>query len=274
MEPVRCWRRGLVAFSNLWLYGSTTNIKAAKQQGVSICLGSDWGPSGTKHILGEIKVAKLASDALGFGLTDQDLVEMITSNPGDALARCWSRPVGRLVQGGFGDVTVIRSRGTADIFSQVVTATEKEVMLVVVGGNPRYGDAKLISASNASRFTIAGIKRKLAIPDPADPSKAWSWSDITGRINAVRKDPAAALKRADGLRRSFAGPINSADAPLELMLDMPGGAGRAFAGPPPDPQAVVIPPLPSLVHDKAFFTSIHGHGFHGGLLDGLKSFFG
>jgi cytosine/adenosine deaminase-related metal-dependent hydrolase len=30
-------------FSNLWLYGITTNIFAARKQGVSICLGSDWG---------------------------------------------------------------------------------------------------------------------------------------------------------------------------------------------------------------------------------------
>ena len=45
-------------FSNLWLYGSTTDIAAAREQGVSVCLGSDWGPSGTKNVQGEIKVAK------------------------------------------------------------------------------------------------------------------------------------------------------------------------------------------------------------------------
>ena len=32
---------------------------------------------------------------------------------------------------------------------------------------------------------------------------------------------------------------------------------------------IVIPPLPSLVHDAAFFKDIQGRGFHGGLLDGL-----
>jgi Peptidase family S41 len=55
-------------FSNLWLYGTATNIPAARKQGVSICLGSDWGPSGTKHVLGEIKVAKLVSQNQKFGL--------------------------------------------------------------------------------------------------------------------------------------------------------------------------------------------------------------
>jgi len=40
-------------FSNLWLYGMTTDIAAAQAQGVSVCLGSDWGPSGTKNVQGE-----------------------------------------------------------------------------------------------------------------------------------------------------------------------------------------------------------------------------
>ena len=36
---------------------------------------------------------------------------------------------------------------------------------------------------------------------------------------------------------------------------------------------IVIPKLPSLVHDAAFFKSIKGRGFHGGLLDGLAEFY-
>ena len=263
-------------FSNLWLYGSTTNIPAARARGISICLGPDWGPSGTKHVLGEVKVAKIVSDKQGLGLGDRDLVAMITSNPGDELARCWSRQVGRLVASGFGDVTVIRSKGSGDVWSQVVAATEGEVMLVVVGGKPRYGDAAVMLAGGASTsttLTIKGAKRRLAIPNPTQPGQAWAWTDIVAKLDAVRKDPATALKHADGLRRSFRGPSNAPDAPLELVLDMPGGGMRAFAGPPPDPSAVKIPPLPTLVHDKAFLASIHGRGFHGGLLDALSAYY-
>jgi 5-methylthioadenosine/S-adenosylhomocysteine deaminase len=261
-------------FSNLWLYGSTTDITAAHKQKVSVCLGSDWGPSGTRNILGELKVAKLASDKLGLGLKDDELVAMITTNPGDALARCWSRPVGRLVPNGFGDVTVLRANGQGKICSQVVAARERDVMLVVVGGKPRYGDPKLMPAGIATTsVNVDGVNRKLAIPDPKDSSKAWRWADITARLDAVRKDPAGALQHAEGIRRSFAGRITDNDAPLELVLDMPGGGGLAFAGPPPDPKKVVIPPLPPLEHDKKFFDSIPGRGFHNGLLDGLKKFY-
>lgn len=263
-------------FSNLWLYGSTTNIPAVAARAVSICLGSDWGPSGTKHVLAEIKVAKIVADDLGFGLTDRDLVAMVTRNAGDVLSRCWSRQIGRLVPGAFGDVTVLRGRGAGDIWSQIVNATERDVALVVVGGLARYGDANAMKAAGASPFTtlrVSGINRRLAIPDPADASKAWKWRDIVARLDAVRKDPAGALRRAEGRRRAFAGPMNAAGAPLELALDMPTGGAMAFAGPPPDPATVVIPKLPTLVHDAAFFADIRSQGFHNGLLDALAGFY-
>jgi hypothetical protein len=54
---------------------------------------------------------------------------------------------------------------------------------------------------------------------------------------------------------------------------MPSGATFAAEAMPADPAKVVIQPLPTLVHDKAFFDYIHGHGFHGGLLDGLANFY-
>jgi 5-methylthioadenosine/S-adenosylhomocysteine deaminase len=263
-------------FSNLWLYGTTTNVPAARKSGVSICLGSDWGPSGTKHVLAELKVAKLVSQKQGFGLSDRDLVATITSNPGDALSRCWSRPTGRLVQGSFGDVTVLQGNGSGDVWSQIVNATEREVMLVVIGGKPRYGDADAMAAAGASPTTsmkVSGRQRKLAITDPADSSKAFQWTEIVSRLDSVRKNPEAALHNAEARSRAFAGPISSAEAPLELALDMPTGGATAFAGPPPDPAKVVIPPLPTLVHDKAFFKDIHGRGFHSGLLDGLADFY-
>jgi 5-methylthioadenosine/S-adenosylhomocysteine deaminase len=264
-------------FSNLWLYGSTTIIPAVRDQNIRVSLGSDWGPSGTKHVLGELKVAKLVSQEHSFGLSDRELVKMVTANPGDALAQCWSRTIGRLVPGGYGDVTVLRSKGNGDVWSQVVAATEKEVMLVVYNSLPRYGDAKAMLAARptvSSPLTVKGIARRFAIPDPDDATTAWSWAAITKRLDVVRKDPAGAVARAKARHRAFAGRWDAEQAPLELALDMPSGPDQARAGGvPKDPEHVVIPPLPSLVHDRAFFAAIHGHGFHTGLLDGLARFY-
>ncbi|MCC6523597.1 MAG: amidohydrolase family protein [Polyangiaceae bacterium] len=265
-------------FSNLWLYGKTTDITAARKQGVRVCLGSDWGPSGTKNVLGELKVAKLVSDAEGLGLHDRELVAMLTENPGDALARAWSKPIGRLVPGAFADMTILRAPsggGATAAWAAVVAATERDVALVIVGGQARYGDEALMRAAGArsSPLTVAGKKRSFAIPDPDKPAAAWSWKEITRRLEAVRKDPKSALERADGKRRAYAGRMDAPEAPLELVLDMPMGAQPLGANILDHADEIAIPKLPTLVHDAAFLKAVRGRGFHGGLLDGLGRYY-
>ena len=56
--------------SNLLLYGQTADIKAAKAAGVRIGIGSDWAPSGSKNLLGELKIAQLANSAAGGVFSD------------------------------------------------------------------------------------------------------------------------------------------------------------------------------------------------------------
>jgi hypothetical protein len=164
------------------------------------------------------------------------------------------------------------------VWTQIAESTERDVMLVIYDGVPRYGLATLMSVAPlqaSSPITVRGKKYRFAIPDPADATSAtpWTWKAITGELNAVRKDPGAALKKAEGRRRAYAGPLDGPQAPLELVLDMPFG-GTAIAGNISDHAAeIVIPPLPSLVHDAAFFNGIRNRGFHGGLLDGLASFY-
>ncbi len=263
-------------FSNLWLYGITTDVLAAKKNGIAICLGPDWGPSGTKNVLGELKVAKLVSQKQNLGFTDQDLVAMVTSNPGDVLTRCWNRQVGRLIPGSFGDVTVLRAKGTGDVWSQIVNATENEVMLTVVGGKARYGDAATMkSAANSptTTLTINSTQRSLALTNLSDHTKPFQWTDVLAQLNAVGKNPAAAAHHAQQRFAAFHAAGASSHPPLMLALDMPAGGAFSFEALPPDLTKVVIPPLPTLVHDKDFFTSIHGRGFHDGLLDGLAAFY-
>jgi len=81
--------------SNLLLYGGTTNIKAARSAGLAIALGSDWSPSGSKNLLNELKVAKVASDVLGIGLADRDIVAMVTSTPARIVKMGWAGRIDR-----------------------------------------------------------------------------------------------------------------------------------------------------------------------------------
>ncbi len=181
-------------FSNLWLYGSTTDVVAARRQDVSICLGPDWGPSGTKNIQGEIKVAKLASEQFGLGFTDRDLVAMVTTNPGDALSRCWKKVVGRLSAGAFADITVFRAGGNDDVWKQIVDSTERDIMLVVSGGLPRYGDADLMQAAGLTKSSPIKVSRReasLRHPRPRTiPTRRGR-----GRTSRTRSRPCARIRR-------------------------------------------------------------------------------
>ena len=270
-------------FSNLWLYGSTTLVPDALASDIAVALGTDWGPSGTKNLLGEIKVARIWSDHQGWGLTDADLVRMITAVPGDALGRAWQMPVGRLTQGGLGDVTVL-TRRHADVWENVVKARDADVALVVVGGQPRFGTAALMKTAGAQHTTavpIGSARRRVTLVRPDDPTVTWTWTDVLKRLNAARAEAAEhpptgpAGSRGGGRAAAPHSPLAGdpeGTPPMAVSLDMPGGP-MATAGPPPAGQTVKVPPIEPLHHDRKWLASIHGRGFHAGVLDALRGFY-
>jgi hypothetical protein len=261
--------------SNLWLYGTTTDVPAALKAGLSVCLGSDWGPSGSKNVLGELKAARIVADRHGWDLSDADLVRMVTCVPGDVMARGWAMQTGRLQPGAVGDVTVIGAAARAEPFAAVVRATERDVRLVVVGGQARYGTPEMMTAAGAAdvtTFTVDGRSRALVLTDPDDPAKVWSWQHVLTRLEQVRKDPRREIDRGVARMAGWTGALDDARAPLRLALDMPTGAGPV-GGLPTDLTEIRIPPLDGLVHDKVFVDSLVGRGFHGGVLDRLADYY-
>jgi cytosine/adenosine deaminase-related metal-dependent hydrolase len=261
-------------FSNLWLYGTTTDVPAALARGLTVCVGSDWGPSGTRNVLGELKVASLVNDANGWGLAAFDLVKMVTANPGDALAQAWQIQAGRLQPDALGDVAVIAASAGADAFRTILRATEDDVQLVVVGGRAVYGAATLMAqagATQSSALTVNGQARRLVLTrfDGA-PGQPWSFAEVMARLEEVRADPKGEIEAAR--LGAFAALRSGAPPRLRLALDMP--TGRVpIGGLPKDLATIVVPPIQPLAHDAAFFGSIAGSGFHGGLLDGLAAFY-
>ena len=183
--------------SNLVLYAQTTLVDDVRARGLLVCLGSDWGPSGTKNLLGEMKVARIAADRFGYAITDADIVEMVTSNPGALLERCWRRPVGRLVKGGFADVTVVRGRGPGNPWERIVAATERDVALVVINGVPRYGDAKLMSQAGAPPTFTHDRRRPSAAGRAARPEQRCGGVVVDRDHGHPRSRPA---RSADGDR--------------------------------------------------------------------------
>lgn len=128
---------------NLLYYGKTADLPTAWQLGVNVSLGTDWSPAGSKNLLMELKVVDaLNKQAWGNFFSSRDLLQMVTTNPADAIG--WTNYVGRLEVGLYADVAVYRKRGSST-YRSVIDATEKDVRLVLIGGDPLYGDADVMA---------------------------------------------------------------------------------------------------------------------------------
>ncbi len=279
-------------FSNMWLYGGTVDVAAARAAGVRLCLGSDWAPSGTKHVLGELKVADLCNrdprrwrrDAPGPGgaasgpvFSDLELCRMVTSNPGDAIAAVAGPQVGRLEPGWLADLVVIHGR-SPDPYRTLIEAVERDVRLVVVGGQPRYGLTSLMDAAGAVGAVpvrVGSLRRSAVIRSPQNAAKLMTWADVVDRLEEVRAHPEQAARELALALAAAGGDVDAPDAPLVLFADMPIADGdlAAVAGRNDPPLPCPVPSLQSLTHDGDWFDAVDAHSFHRGLLSDLRSYY-
>jgi len=271
-------------FSNLWLYGGTTDVMAARRNGHLVCLGSDWAPSGTKNLLGELKVAALWNDeALGGELDAFELGAMATANGGDALARCWGIDVGRLREGAMADV-LVTTRRDADPYRNLLAVDERSVRLTMVGGRPAFGTRSLLAQLGARQvepIVVGGIPKgvvmqlpdELTPPDPTLRAEAnLSWSDGRAAMQAVVDDPAAAVRAARAARELRP---RGAPEPLEYVPDMPGpdGTGGERVLTDDELDRLAMAPIESLSHDAAWFAAVDRVKPHGAVLRRVREYF-
>jgi len=152
--------------SNLLLYGTTTDVRTARELGVRIGLGSDWSPTGSKNLLCELKVAWLYSQHFLQGLlSPRDLVAMVTRTAAQILR--WDAALGSLEAGKRADLLVI-GEASGDPYEALVRATELSVRLVVINGFARYGTAKLMGklAPSHEPLLLKGRSRGLYLDQP------------------------------------------------------------------------------------------------------------
>jgi 5-methylthioadenosine/S-adenosylhomocysteine deaminase len=267
-------------FSNLWLYGATADIKSAKAAGVRLCIGSDWGPSGTRNVLWELKVADLWNKAQADKVfTDEELVRLATANPGEALSALWPHPVGRIEKGALADLIVVAG-GSDSVYRNLIDATEADLRLVVIGGRARYGVRALMSqlAPVATKISVGRLSRAIDYGDPAV-----TWKSVLGDLERVRKNPQLAAERAvDALTALTAlaadGAANGAvDDAFVLLPDMPApevdADDRLRRGPAAEaPGPVTVPAPEPLTTGPTWFDQVDANPFHNGLLSGLRSY--
>jgi hypothetical protein len=154
--------------SNLMLYGQTAKVGIAKQHGVPIALGSDWSPSGSKNLLHELKVAKVANEIMGYGFSDADIVGLATSSPAGIVK--WDNALGSLAPNKRADLTVISAPASADAYAAIIAAHETDVQLVMINGNATVGTPPLMAAlgANGETISVGGQPRVInyGTPDP------------------------------------------------------------------------------------------------------------
>ncbi|MGI8572006.1 MAG: amidohydrolase family protein [Solirubrobacteraceae bacterium] len=255
-------------FSNLWLYGQTTDVVAARQAGMIVCLGADWSPSGSKSLLGELKVADLHNRSkLGSAFSPQEVCAMVTSSP--ALALGWQDYLGQLRAGLHGDFLVLADKGK-DPYRTLIESTEPDVQLVAINGYPMYGTKQLMGAASAVNpepvQVSPTLQRTVTLRDPRIPDADLSWPQVLQRLEAARANPTAA--RTAALQTE-----GVAEPPVQLVPD------KHWDDPTEHPEllaemvGVPIPPLDSLAHDAAYFAAVAKETLHGGQLAGLSAYY-
>jgi imidazolonepropionase-like amidohydrolase len=130
--------------SNITLYGDTARVTEYARLGVPIALGTDWTPTGSMNLLRELQCAdELNSNYYDNFFTNEQLWLMVTRNAAAALAV--DDVIGTIAVGKVADLAIYDARIHTD-YRAVIDAAPADVMLVVRGGVPLYGDAALIEA--------------------------------------------------------------------------------------------------------------------------------
>lgn len=240
--------------SNLLLYGATADVAAAKQGGVRIALGSDWSPSGSKNLLGELKIARIVSDHLGGTFTPEELVRMVTSTPAEMLG--WDPQVGTIKRGKKADLVLIEGT-TKDPFEQLIEANEDDVLAVVIDGRPRHGRLGFLDFDNRRQelITIGGKDYSLDLVEGVDdPLKGLSLSTAIAKLTyGLANLPKLAANAIDPASFAFS-KVEEGSVAIDFEFEEPGefaAVQKAMLVAPPSLKPLPMMPI-TAVDDKTF----------------------
>ncbi len=203
--------------SNLLLYGKTSPVYDALAAGVLVALGTDWSPSGSPNLLTELKVADRAlrdQRVLGdrrwivpalstAGHTGEErreaelaldrlLVELVTINAARAVR--WDDQAGSIETGKVADLLVISHpippaipEIPASPYRSLIDATEADVSLVLVGGEPVAGDVSSMHSLKPDDFEVIRsdvgcFAKAIDVTAPGVPKGAETLAQISSMI--------------------------------------------------------------------------------------------
>jgi len=244
--------------SNLLLYGQTALVYHALHADVLVSLGTDWSPSGSRNLLDELKIADIAlrdPRLLGayrdliptlstVGKSDDQredaeieldklLVAMVTTNPAKTLR--WDHEVGSIGPGKFADLLVItkpQHPSAEDLpnspYRNLIDATEQDVRLVLVNGEPRAGDIALMDLLKPGDYEVvtspAGWFRKaIDVTNYAAPQGTETFAQIERTLRDGLYAMGGDNPPLDG------GPAQNSNTYSYLKSHVAGGAASGFS---------------------------------------------
>lgn len=153
--------------SNVALYGHTAQVAMLDRAGVRLALGTDWTASGSMNLLRELSCADtLNQQKYGGYFSDVALWRMVTGNAAHATAT--ADAIGSLAVGMGGDVSIFWSPSEARRdHAAVVRAGVEDVVLVLRGGLPLYGDANLMEGlaagtqNQCEALDVCGVDKRV-----------------------------------------------------------------------------------------------------------------
>ena len=181
-----------------------------------IGLGSDWSPSGSKNLLGELKVAWLYSQHMLGGLfSARDLVAMATRDAA-AIVK-WQKALGALEVGKRADLIAIEGK-EGDPYEALIKAKETSIQLVMINGVARYGAPDLMEALGAKgeAIKVGGSKRQVFL------QQATGDPDVAGvSLSAARRALKAAFRDLPKLAKELEKPKPIPKKAARAALDAP-----------------------------------------------------
>ena len=224
-------------YSNLLLYGKTLNLKALKESNVIFSIGCDWSPSGSKNLLEEAKVAWQVNLDQQSPFEPKDIVAPLTSAPAKILG--WESALGNIEKGMLADLLVLE-KSNADVYLNLIMATEKSIKLVLIDGIARFGSAELMktfpieAGQELEDISCDGEVKKLYLYHPLSELNTISFTQAQKRLTTIMNDLKAFTDaNAPGIS-PFEKNIEKSDTEVfELILDDDmapiGGTEKFFA---------------------------------------------
>ena len=176
--------------SNLLLYGDTTNVVAADNAGVKISLAPDWGPSGSKSNLHELKTADLWNrDVLNGHFSDYELAQMVTSNAAEISN--WQEFVGQIQVGMYADLVVLDTFHE-NPYRNLIEAIDRDVRLTIVQGKAVFGDVDLMTSLQGEGWEYingSGFSKAVDVTSVSVEDGSQTWESIeSGLAMAMRNE--------------------------------------------------------------------------------------